>query len=110
MSGKLAISQKEHGTWKILALDGRMDALSSPDVDKEGMAVLDTDQGLALDLTSLVYISSAGLRVIMRFMKKAETDGKKIAIVGAAGTVLDMLEYSGISTLFSLYKTAEELP
>ena len=51
MSGKLAISQKEHGTWKILALDGRMDALSSPDVDKEGMAVLDTDQGLALDLT-----------------------------------------------------------
>lgn len=110
MSEKLAINQIDHGTWKILALDGRMDALSSPEVDKEGMAVLDTDQGLALDLTSLVYISSAGLRVIMRFMKKAETDGKKIAIVGAAGTVLDMLEYSGISTLFSLYKTAEELP
>lgn len=110
MSEKLAINQIDHGTWKILALDGRMDALSSPEVDKEGMAVLDTDQGLALDLTSLVYISSAGLRVIMRFMKKAETDGKKIAILGAAGTVLDMLEYSGISTLFSLYKTAEELP
>ena len=56
-------------------LDGRLDTLSAPELDKfleKNCPAVDT---LILDLTDLEYISSTGLRVILKAQKALEDRG-----------------------------------
>ena len=110
MSEKLTVNEAAHGAWGIVALAGRMDVNTSSAVETAGLAVLNKDAKLALDMSELAYISSAGLRILARLLKKSEANGQSIAIVNANGVVKDMLEYCGLDTLFSLYKSVDELP
>ena len=65
---------------------------------------------MALDLSELQYISSAGLRVLLMIMKKSKAAGGKAALVGVSGMVGEILEESGIDTFFEQYDKVEALP
>jgi anti-sigma B factor antagonist len=65
---------------------------------------------MALDLSELQYISSAGLRVLLMLMKKAKASGGKVALVGVGGMVGEILEESGIDAFFEQYDMMEALP
>ena len=58
-----------------LALSGRLDTTTAPELE----AVLDSDLGgvseLVFDFSELEYISSAGLRVILKAQKTMNTQG-----------------------------------
>ena len=70
MSLKIAVSQKAPG-YHVLALDGRLDTETHGQLE----AALDklpaaSARGIRLDLAKLSYISSMGLRVVMKLMKE----------------------------------------
>ena len=52
----------ENGT-AAFELEGRLDTITAPELEKELKASLDGVSALALDFKKLEYISSAGLRV-----------------------------------------------
>ena len=54
-----------------IALSGHIDSSNAPDAEKEIMALREGQphSGLVLDLQELTYISSAGLRVVLRLRK-----------------------------------------
>ena len=60
----------------ILALEGRLDTTTAPELEKELQKSLDDVTDLVFDLTDLEYISSAGLRVLLYAQKVMNRQGK----------------------------------
>lgn len=101
---------REQGSWKIFALSGRLDRINADDTGKQGDELLAAQDKLAIDLSGLEYISSAGLRILLRLAKGAKAAGKNFAICGATGFVLEVLEDSNMDMLVDMYDDASQLP
>lgn len=101
---------REQGSWIIFALSGRLDRINAEDTGKQGDELLAAHDKLAIDLSSLEYISSAGLRILLRLAKGAKTQGKSFALCGAAGFVREVLEDSNMDVLVDMYDTEAQLP
>ena len=104
------ITEKKHNNWLVLALTDRLDTQTAPELEQAAMGKLSDGAKMALDLSELQYISSAGLRVLLMIMKKSKAAGGKAALVGVSGMVGEILEESGIDTFFDQYDKMEALP
>ena len=86
---------------EILALVGRLDTMTAPELETEISAMLPTVQSLTLDMEKLDYISSAGLRVILKTQKALEKkSGLKITHVPEA--VREVFDMTGFSDFLSM--------
>jgi len=56
------------------------------------------------------YISSAGLRVLLRLSKKAKRTKKTFVTFGVTGMVQEVFESSGMDMLITIYNSKKDLP
>ncbi len=83
------------------ALEGRMDTVTAPELEKEIQAVLPGLTELVLDFENLEYISSAGLRVLLSAQKAMNAQGSmKVCHVNAA--VMEIFEVTGFSDILTI--------
>ena len=106
----LRFEEQKYDSWLIVKAIGRIDTVTAPQAADTMMPKMMEQDKLALDLSGLDYISSAGLRVLLRLAKQAKADNKAFALLGAAGMVQEVLEESGMDVLFTMYATEAELP
>lgn len=86
---------------EILSLVGRLDTMTAPELETEISAMLPTVQSLTLDMEKLDYISSAGLRVLLKTQKALEKkSGLKITHVPEA--VREVFDMTGFSDFLSM--------
>ena len=97
----MTISKKLNGTALEFALEGRLDTVTAPELEKELNVSLDAVDALTLDLTNLEYISSAGLRVLLAAHKiMSKKGGMKITNVNEiVNEVFDVTGFSDILTI-----------
>ena len=69
----------------VFALEGRLDTISAPELEKSLKEVLDGLSELTLDFGKLDYISSAGLRVLLTTHKKMLSAGGSLTPAAMAG-------------------------
>jgi sigma-B regulation protein RsbU (phosphoserine phosphatase) len=81
-------------TDRRVTLKGRLDSLTAPKLDAELAPILEAPdvKSLVFHLDRLEYISSAGIRCIMRARKALEARGGRVAIVNAQPPVLKVFE------------------
>jgi anti-anti-sigma factor len=60
-------------------------------------------------MEAVSYISSAGLRVLLRLFKKASKEGKEFAVAGAAGMVKKILIDSNMNSYLTMHQSLDEL-
>jgi anti-sigma B factor antagonist len=65
---------------RFVALRGRLDAQTAPTLDERLAVVLESATALLFDLRDLEYISSAGIRVMVKTRKALEARGGGVAI------------------------------
>ena len=93
----------------IIALEGRIDANSAKELEQRAISLIDGGEtALVLDFSSVTFISSAGLRVILLIAKKLETVQGKVKLCGLNATLRDVFEISGFSKLFVIVPTVAE--
>lgn len=86
---------------ETLALSGRLDTMTAPELEAELSALLPTVQTLTLDMEDLDYISSAGLRVILKTQKALEKKaGLKLTHVSEA--VREVFDITGFSDFLTI--------
>ena len=66
----MTIEIKKNVNELVLEVNGRLDTITAPALDKTICENLEGINSLILDLKSLEYISSAGLRVLLSAQKK----------------------------------------
>ncbi len=97
------------GEVKTLALSGRLDTSSAPQLESEGISLISKGcKALVVDLSGLEYISSSGLRALLSIAKKIMPLGGKLALCCAGGLIKDVLSLSGFSTLIPVKETHTE--
>ena len=78
-----------------VALSGRLDTLTSPDLEEKLDEELEGVERLIFDLSELEYISSAGLRVLVGAYQAMEDMGGML-IRNVAPDVMDVFEVTGL--------------
>ena len=66
----MAITKTKNGNAVTLTLDGSLDALTAPELQKELEVIDENTESLMFDLEKLQYISSAGIRELVAACKK----------------------------------------
>ncbi|MDR2550507.1 MAG: STAS domain-containing protein [Desulfobulbus sp.] len=84
-----------------LALDGRLDTTTAPQLD-ETIRALAASSNLILDFAQLSYLSSAGLRVLLSAQKRAMSSGGSLRIRNANESILELFELTGFSDFLTL--------
>ena len=98
-----AASSSRNGGTALIRLEGELDALTAPDfqleVDRAAEGEVDR---LVLDMTSLTYLSSAGLRALV-FARQKMADDVKIVLVSVSEEVEQTIRLVGFhrSVIFS---------
>lgn len=91
----------------ILAIDieGKLDTQTATPAMEELLQYLESSPDKVLiNLAPLEFVSSAGLRVILRVAKQMRGYGGALKVSGAQGVVKDVLEISGFDNLLDLYE------
>ena len=91
MSLKITVTRSKSPT---LALAGRLDTNTAPELDKELDKILAGGriERLVFDVASLDYLSSAGIRCFIRARKAIEPGGGKVAVVNPQPAVRKVLD------------------
>ncbi|MBQ9365877.1 MAG: STAS domain-containing protein [Schwartzia sp.] len=97
------------GEWAVWKVEGRIDVTTAEGVYEEGDKIVEQEEKTALDMSGIDYISSAGLRVLLRLWKKAKKQGKAFTVVGAGDAVKMVLEDSNMDTLLEARESVDEL-
>ena len=82
-------------------LEGRLDTVTAPDLEKEIMGSIDGVNELALDFAGLDYISSAGLRVLLATQKIMNGRGG-MTVSNVTGSIMDIFEVTGFSEILTI--------
>ncbi len=93
----------------IAAFEGNLDTNTAPDAEERLGELLEKGvTKILVDFTTLDYISSAGLRVLLVTTKRLGGAGGSLRICGLNETVDEVFEISGFSTIFSVFGTRDE--
>ena len=71
----MTIQKKQNGNTLEVAVEGRLDTMTAPELEAELKASMDGADKLVLDFGKLDYISSAGLRVLLSAHKAMSAKG-----------------------------------
>lgn len=97
----LKIDKSLEGTKAVYTLEGRLDTLTAPELEKELQAGLDGVTELTLDLEKLAYISSAGLRILLATHKQMARQGA-LKLVHVQSTVMEIFEVTGFADILTI--------
>ena len=84
-----------------VALEGRLDTTSSPELEKSLQESLDGVSELIMDLSGLEYISSAGLRVLLSAQKIMMKQGS-MKLIHVNETVMEIFEVTGFVEILTI--------
>ena len=89
------------GTELTLALEGRLDTVTAPELEKELKESLDGAERLILDFSKLDYISSAGLRVLLSAHKMMVAKGG-MKVTNVNEIVAEVFEVTGFADILDI--------
>jgi anti-anti-sigma factor len=96
------VSVEHTGSTAIVRLAGELDLATAPELSDVLRGLEPGCKRIILDLTSLEFIDSTGLRLAVAEHDRASLDGFEFVITGAAGPVLKVLRLTGLDVTLPL--------
>ncbi len=90
----MTIEQNRDGGKLSVALAGRLDTTTAPQLEAALKSALDGVTELELDLAELEYISSAGLRVLLSAQKTMNKQGSMV-LLHTGESLMEIFEVTG---------------
>lgn len=97
----LEIQKKQNSNALVLALQGRLDTTTAPQLEETLKDSLDSVTELTLDFADLQYISSAGLRVILSAQKTMNKQGS-MKLCHVNSDIMEVLEITGFADILTI--------
>jgi anti-sigma B factor antagonist len=103
------INQESDGDIVILALEGRLDTLNFALLEKEMKLLIEKSQkNIVLDCLDLDYVSSSGLRILLKSLKLVDTVQGRFTICSLQPQIVQIFKISGFDHLFEIYPGRKE--
>lgn len=97
----LDINKTVNGSELTVALKGRLDTLTAPQLEEELKADMENATELILDLADLEYVSSAGLRVLLSAQKTMNTKGSMV-LKNVSEEIREIFDVTGFSDILTI--------
>ena len=97
----MEIIKQQNADELAIALKGRLDTTTAPQLEAELKQGLDGVTSLSLDFAELEYLSSAGLRVLLAAQKVMSKQGKMV-IRNVNETIGEIFEITGFSDILTI--------
>ena len=90
-------------------LAGRMDSLSVGEVETRFIShIVPKEQSAVIDMTEVSFIASLGIRMLLGTARALDRYGARLALFGANGDVMDIIETTALSEIIPVVKTEAE--
>ncbi len=97
----LGIDKTIDGSNATIALTGRLDTVTSPELEAVLDEILPATKDLTFDLTNLEFISSSGLRLVLRAQKTMNEQGA-MRLKNVQDAVTEIFDITGFSDLLTI--------
>ena len=96
------ITLLEEGTTTVIQLKGRLDTMTSPQLEEcAGDLYAKGVKDIIVDMSSCDFVSSAGLRVIVAMQKRAVSSSGSLVFRGVQPEVMDVFDMTGFSKILT---------
>ncbi len=90
----MKITMNRHRNVLTVALEGRLDTLTTPELEERLEPALEDIDKLVFDFAELRYISSAGLRVLLMALQVMEEQGEMV-VKNVGSEIMEIFEVTG---------------
>ena len=97
----MTITKTENGSALTLALEGRLDTTTAPQLEAEVNGSIAGVTDLVMDFEKLEYISSAGLRVLLAAQKIMNKQGE-MKLVNVCDDIKEVFEITGFADILTI--------
>ena len=97
----MTIEKKINGESATLIVSGRLDTQTAPELENELDSVLAGLKELTFDFASLEYVSSAGLRVILKAQKAMNAQGS-MKLTGVNDSIMEVFDITGFLDILTI--------
>ena len=98
----MTINKKTDGGKLTIALEGRLDTMTAPELESELRSSTSGVSELEFDMTKLDYISSAGLRVLLSAQKTMNKQKGSMVVRHANEALMEIFEVTGFSDILTI--------
>ena len=98
------LTKQETGSELLISLEGRLDTTTAPQLEEVIKEIGENISSLVFDFSSLEYISSAGLRVLLAAQKLMNKQGSMI-IKNASEDIIEVFDITGFSDILTIENT-----
>jgi anti-anti-sigma factor len=99
----MEIKQEVKENVVVLSLTGRLDTLNFPLLDNEMNLLLGKNQKFViLDCKDMDYVSSSGLRILLKALKQVKAAGGRFMICNLQPQIIQVFKISGFDHLFEI--------
>ncbi|MBO7503165.1 MAG: STAS domain-containing protein [Clostridia bacterium] len=85
----------------VITAEGKIDTVTAPELENEICGVIPGITGLVIDFAGVNYISSAGLRVLLRAQKKMAVQGS-MKLTNVSADVMQVFDVTGFSDFLTV--------
>jgi anti-sigma B factor antagonist len=103
----LAVSTTTTENAKVVTLAGEIDGSTAPQAQEQILALAGPGVRVALDMTGVTYMSSAGLRMLLLAYRTINGKGGKIVLVGLSNDLKDTMSVTGFLDFFTCTDTLD---
>ncbi len=96
--------------WQVIHVVGQVDSKTVTSLRDYIDAELKEGLPVALDLTGVPFMSSAGLRTLLTLHRKTQEMGVALALVGISNDIADTMKVTGFYDYFTIYSDLVSLP
>jgi anti-sigma B factor antagonist len=105
----MEVTERQHNGITILGLKGRLDSNTSDTFERQLLGLVEGGATrLILDFQELDYISSAGLRVLLKAAKELKRSNGRLALCALKDYIKEIFEMSGFVSFLPIHGTLEE--
>ena len=98
----MTIKKTVDGSTLVLALEGRLDTTTAPQLENELKVSLYDTKALTLDMENLEYLSSAGLRVLLAAQKQMQKQKAEMVVVNVNEIIMEVFEITGFVDIITI--------
>ena len=97
----LKVEKKLEDDKLYVAVEGRLDTITSPDLEKEINEAIEGVKELTIDFEKVEYISSSGLRVLLAEQKVMNKQGS-MKLINVNDTIMEIFEVTGFTDILTI--------
>lgn len=103
-----SMHHEQNGGATVVVISGRVDSSAAPTMDGELDKLISANRWVVLDLKHVQFLSSAGVRAIIKALKTAKKSNHKVKLAAIPDHIANVMQMLGMMEIAQVYPSVAE--